>query len=83
MFTDEQCIDLLLNTLNEAVSMLLETCNVNKTEEEVLVLNNKQQNIIKNIHFIGKKTSNVKSNTTNKKLTRTMVENLVRSKILD
>jgi hypothetical protein len=81
MFTIEQRVDLLLNTLNEAVTMLFKACNINTTEEKVLILRNMP--MIKNIRFIRKNCSNAKSNTTNKKMTRTTIKNVVRSKILD
>jgi alpha/beta superfamily hydrolase len=94
MFITEERVNILLNTLNKAVTMLLEACNVNKTQDEILQLknvvknnnsNHKQQKRIKNIHFIQKKKcSHVKSHTTNKlKITRTMRKILVKRKRLD
>ncbi|CAF1156974.1 unnamed protein product [Rotaria sordida] len=65
MFTREEHVDLLLNTLNEAVIMLLDACNANQAQDEILSLkkiaknknsnHKQQQKTIKKCSFYHKK----------------------------
>jgi hypothetical protein len=76
MLTSDERADLLLDTLNKAVTMLLEVCNVNKGEESKSIVKNRNSNsnqrkIINNKHR-SKKCLNIK------KVTRTTAKNLVR-----